>query len=74
MILWTRTPSHSGAIAPDAPLMVYPEDAREDDSRIRYFDSEPALLAFFRPGEAEARFNAEWDGETWTLFGRALDH
>ena len=70
-IVIVKLPFRNGEIAGGAPMLVYPEDAGADDSRIRHYDSAPALLAMFEPGESEARFDASWDGETWTLFGRA---
>jgi hypothetical protein len=60
-----------GDIAFGAHILVYPEDAGDDDTRIRHYDCDLAVLTLFKPGEMEARFHASWDGHSWTLCGRA---
>jgi hypothetical protein len=56
-----------------APVLVSPSGANEYDTRIRQYDSDLTLLAQFKPGEFEAHFDAAWDGDQWTIYGRTLD-
>jgi hypothetical protein len=40
----------------------------------RPYEDEPGVIEQFRPGESQARFEAEWDDETgdW-IFGKRVD-
>ena len=61
-----------GYVVAEAPVLIYPEGASEYDSRLRQQDSNLILLSHFKPGELEARFNAKWDGDRWTLYDRVF--
>jgi hypothetical protein len=61
-----------GAIAREAPMIVYPDGALTNDRRARICDNEPSIVAQLHDDENEARFEAEWDGRTWSL-QRRLD-
>jgi hypothetical protein len=61
-----------GAVAREAPMIVYPDGALNDDPRARICDNEPSVVAQLQDDENEARFEAEWDGRTWSL-QRRLD-
>jgi hypothetical protein len=61
----------SDGIAPvGAAVLISPEGANEYNPRIRQYDSDLTLLAQFAPGEVEGRFDAEWDGDHWKVYGR----
>lgn len=61
-----------GAVAREAPMIVYPDGAPTNDRRARICDNEPSVVAQLQDDENEARFEAEWDGRTWSL-RRRLD-
>jgi hypothetical protein len=69
----SRHPDSDNPAAVGAPVLVSPAGASEYDSRIRQYDSDLTLLAQFEPGEFEARFEASWNGDQWTLYSRILD-
>jgi hypothetical protein len=64
--------TETGKIDPDAPFMV---NSRRRGTRYNrpYYD-EPEVIAQFRPGECQVRFEAEWNPKTgdW-IFGRRID-
>jgi hypothetical protein len=55
------------AILPDEPFMVKASSA----NRSGLYERELDVVAQFRPGEAHARFEAEWTEEGWK-FGRRI--
>jgi hypothetical protein len=59
----------SGALDPAAPFLV----KAQDPSRSGLYHDEPAVIAQMLPGEREAKFEAEWTGEHWTLGRRVRD-
>jgi hypothetical protein len=59
-----------GAVARLAPMMVFPEDRPDDAERARVYDNEPSIVAQLDETESQARFEAEWDGRGWSLYGR----
>jgi hypothetical protein len=65
--------TETGKIDPDAPFMV---NSRRSGTRYNrpYYD-EPGVIEQFRPGESQARFEAEWNDEKedW-IFGKRVDH
>ena len=61
----------TGKIDPGAPFMV---NSRVP-GRSQVYQDEPEVIAQFRPGESQARFEAEWNDETgdWIFGKRVLD-
>jgi len=59
-----------GSVAREAPMIVYPDGAPSDDERARICNNEPSVVAQLQDDENEARFEAEWNGRTWSLHGR----
>jgi hypothetical protein len=61
----------TGKIDPGAPFMV---NSRLP-GRSQPYQDEPGVIAQFRPGELQARFEAEWDDESgnWIFGKRVLD-
>ncbi len=53
-------------------MIVYPDGALTNDRRARICDNEPSIVAQLHDDENEARFEAEWDGRTWSV-QRRLD-
>ena len=62
----------TGEIDPSAPFMV--NSRRYGPRYNRPYEDEPGVIEQLRPGEHQARFEAEWDYETgnW-IFGKRLD-
>jgi hypothetical protein len=65
--------SESGVTTIGSTVLIHPEGAHEYDTRMRLCDCDLNLLHHFAPGEMEARFDAVWDGHSWTLCGRRHD-
>jgi hypothetical protein len=64
--------TETGEIDPNAPFMVNRRRRGTHYNRPYYDESE--VIAQFRPGECQARFEAEWDDEKadW-MFGKRVD-
>jgi hypothetical protein len=62
----------TGEIDPKAPFMV--NSSRRGPRYNRPYEDEPGDIEQFRPGECQARFEAEWDDEKgdW-IFGKRVD-
>jgi hypothetical protein len=62
----------TGAIDPTAPFMV--NSRRRGPRYNRPYEDEPGAIEQFRPGECQARFEAEWDDQTgdW-IFGKRIE-
>jgi hypothetical protein len=67
VIVSLATDSKTGTIIPDAPFLV--TASRADRSGV--YEKEPGVIEQIRPGECQARFEAEWDDATgnW-IFGK----
>ena len=64
--------TETGKIDPKAPFMV---NSRRRGTRYnRPYQDEPGIIEQFRPGEAQVRFEAEWDDKigNW-IFGKRMD-
>jgi hypothetical protein len=64
--------AESGEIDSKAPFMV---NSRRRGTRYnRPYEDEPSVIEQFRPGECQARFEAEWDDQKgdW-IFGERVD-
>jgi hypothetical protein len=61
----------TGEIDPEAPFMV--NSRRHGTLYNRPYYDEPEVIAQFRPGEHQARFEAEWntEKEDW-IFGKRV--
>jgi hypothetical protein len=64
--------TETGKIDPEAPFMV--NSQRAGPRYNRPYEDEPGVIDQFRPGENQARFEAEWDAEKgdW-IFGKRVD-
>ena len=64
--------TETGEIDPKAPFMV--NSHRRGLRYNRPYEDEPEVIAQFRPGECQVRFEAEWDDEkeNW-IFGKRVD-
>ena len=64
--------TETGEIDPTAPFMV--NSLRRGTLYNRPYHDEPEVIAQFRPGECQARFEAEWNDEAgnW-IFGKRAD-
>ena len=64
--------TETGRIDSEGPFMV--NSSRRGTRYNRPYENEPGVIEQFRPGECQARFEAEWDDETgnW-IFGKRVD-
>jgi hypothetical protein len=64
--------SETGRIDPKGPFMV--NSRRRGPRSNRPYEDEPGVIEQFRPGEPQARFEAEWNDEKedW-IFGKRVD-
>jgi hypothetical protein len=66
----------TGAVDSTAPFVVIPRrrERQRLPGRGGLYEKEPGVIDQFRPGEHQARFDAEWDYETgnW-IFGKRVD-
>ena len=60
--------AETGVINRAAPFVVIP---RQQAHRGGVYDNEPDVIAQFRPGERQARFEAEWTEGKWK-FGKRV--
>jgi hypothetical protein len=61
------------ALDPTAPFVVIPRQPRLQPHRGGVYHNGPDVIAQFRPGERQARFEAEWTDDGWKFGKRVTD-
>ena len=65
--------AETGAIDPTVPIVVIPSQPRQQPYRGGVYHNEPDVIAQFRPGERQARFEAERTDDGWKFGKRVAD-